>query len=91
MWLKIVVAIVVGAICLVGVLALYLVTRTEKTPRQELRDLPSYREKMAFIQKVANYNLHIDAWTDGNAGVPIDLAEEARSILDKEKKESRLK
>lgn len=82
----------VGLIAL-GVLATmllvsWLMLRPKKTPKEELRDMKSYRDLVAFAKEVAYWNDTLPTYQIESA-VPTELSSKARVLLDREKKELR--
>lgn len=78
-------AIVVLVVALMFVA--WLATHDPK-PKKLSHDDPLYREMVAFTRKVAYFNETGPTWT---VLVPPELAQEARKLLDQEKKELRIR
>lgn len=79
--------IIVAVVIILGVgILIALMDRPKKTPKQELRDDPLYREFVTLARDVAHYNLTVGSY---EVVVPVELAKRARELLDQEKKESR--
>lgn len=85
MWAAVTVGVVMVGLIAIAIV-LYYLNREPKTDKEQIHDDPLYRELIIFTRHVAYYNDTIDGWKLEDI-VPSALAQEAKQLLTKYKKE----